>query len=117
MKDGTRRARERIEASNENAQKRKATAKLRHEEWRKTRSADPMVPFVQDGDVVGDSRPVVDDGPPVRRAYLHTYGYTRAERRAGMAALNSAKRNEQRRKNKYLFRIIWESQRAHNAAA
>lgn len=115
MNDGMKQAIKRIKASNETAKKRKASALARLEEWRKSRVGDPMVPYVRDGNV--DSRPVVNKASPVRRAYLHTYGYTRAERRAGMSVLNNAKRNEQRRKNKYLFRLIWESERQHNAAA
>ena len=109
------RATVRIEESNAKAKKRKTRAQLRFDEWRKARSADPMVPYVQTGN--SDSRPLVDNGPLVRRAYLHTYGYVRAERRAGMAVLNRNKRREYRAKRKYLFRVIWESQRQHNEAA
>lgn len=105
----------RVEDSNAKAKKRKETAKIRDENWRKARTADPMVPYVQTGPT--DSRPIVEKGPPVRRAYLHTYGFTRAERRVGMADLRHRKRSENRAKRKYLFRVIWESERQHNAAA
>ncbi len=103
-------ATKRIEVSNEKAKKRKARALAAFDEWRTTRSTDLLVPYVQVGN--SDSRPVVDSGPPVRRAYLHTYGFVGSERRAGMAVLNSSRRNERRLKNKYLFQLIWDVQRA-----
>ena len=104
----------RVEESNAKAKKRKETAKLRDEAWRKARTADPMIPYVQTGKE--DSRPIVEKGPPVRRAYLHTYGFPRSERRVGLAELRHRKRSENRAKHNYLFRVIWESQRARNEA-
>ncbi len=111
-----RKTEQRFEESNAEARKRSNARKNFYDEWRKSRVADPMVPYVQVGD--SDSRPIVEgSSSPVRRAYLHTYGYTRAERRAGMSVLTSQRRNDQRRKNKYLFQQIWDVQRARNESA
>lgn len=109
------RAIKRIEDSNAKAKKRRETAQSAHDEWRKNKSVDPMVPYVRDGDV--DSRPVVNEGPPVRRAYFHTYGWTRAERRVAESVLKSLRRRRERAGRKLLFAQIWESQRSHNEAA
>lgn len=113
--DRMKRALKRIEESNAKAKARREKAQLVFDEWRKNKSVDPMVPYVQVGD--SDSRPVVDEGPPVRRAYLHTYGWTRPERRVAESALKSLRRRRERAGRKLLFAQIWESQRAHNEAA
>ncbi len=115
MNDRTKAARKRIEESNATAKARGLAVKAAYDEWRQNKSTDPMVPYVRIGDL--DERPVVDEGPPVRRAYLHAYGFTRHERRMASAIWTSNQRKKQRRLTKPLFRQIWESERAHNEAA
>lgn len=111
----TKRVLVRIEGHNAAARKRKIERESALETWGKNRSTDKMIPYVQSGDQ--DSRPIVDPGPPVRRAYLHEYGWTRAERRSMLASLNRNRRRQQRREMGFLFRQLWDSQRARNEEA
>lgn len=115
QKARTKRALKRIEESNAKAKSRKLAAKAAFDEWRQSKSTDAMVPHTRDDDV--DNRPVVDEGPPVRRAYLHTYGFTRHERRMASAIWTSNQRRKQRAIMKQVFHKIWEAGRAHNEVA
>ncbi len=102
-----------IEVDNDKAKRRRLARDAAHLEWRKGRVADPMVPFVQTGDT--DSRPVLDEGPPVRRAYVHTYGWTREERRVALASHKRGQRQKRRAIANQLFTNLWLNERAHNA--
>lgn len=102
-----------FDATNDKAKKRREVREDAEREWSKNRSADPMVPYTRDPD--RDTRELVDGGP--HRAFLHTYGYTRHQRRHGIAAWRREQRRKARRHNTTEFWRVFRLQRLTNEAA